>query len=181
MRKRIGVKALMLLFVLLQVGCVRDIDLDQADEFATEQDVDLDLIYFTLDAQNFTDETGTIIKPVTTQETQVELFDDEFFQENLEELGLYVKIENTFSQEFITTLNFLDEDGNMTYSVQINVAGSTSDQPVTTVYDEVITGQDLDLIRSSISISIATEIIPDGDPVSGELNFQSKLRYHLTF
>ena len=94
---------------------------------------------------------------------------------------MYVKIENTFSQEFITTLNFLDEDGNMTYSVQINVAGSTSDQPVTTVYDEVITGQDLDLIRSSISISIATEIIPDGDPVSGELNFQSKLRYHLTF
>tara|TARA_R110000765_G_scaffold226990_1_gene330924 strand:- start:66 stop:611 length:546 start_codon:yes stop_codon:yes gene_type:complete len=181
MLKRIGVKALIILFVLLQTGCVRDIDLDQADEFATEQDVDLDLIYFTLDAQNFTDETGTIIEPVTTQETRVELFDDEFFQENLEELWLYVRIENTFSQGFITTLNFLDEEGNITYSVQINVTGSTNDQPVTTIYDEVITGEDLDLIRASISISIATEIIPDGNPVSGELNFQSKLRYHLTF
>ena len=181
MLKRIGVKALIILFVLLQTGCVRDIDLDQADEFATEQDVDLDLIYFTLDAQNFTDETGAIIEPATTQETRVELFDDEFFQENLEELGLYVRIENTFFQGFITTLNFLDEEGNITYSVQINVTGSTNDQPVTTIYDEVITGEDLDLIRASISISIATEIIPDGNPVSGELNFQSKLRYHLTF
>ncbi|WP_416440137.1 hypothetical protein ACH3O9_10445 [Leeuwenhoekiella sp. A16] len=181
MLKRIGVKALIILYVLLQTGCVRDIDLDQADEFATEQDVDLDLIYFTLDAQNFTDETGAIIEPATTQETRVELFDDEFFQENLEELGLYVRIENTFFQGFITTLNFLDEEGNITYSVQINVTGSTNDQPVTTIYDEVITGEDLDLIRASISISIATEIIPDGNPVSGELNFQSKLRYHLTF
>ncbi|MEH6408499.1 MAG: hypothetical protein V7767_14570 [Leeuwenhoekiella sp.] len=160
---------------------MRDIDLDQADEFATVQNVELDLFYFNLTAPNFIDtETGVITQYSIEQSSDVEFLNDDFFQNNVTQLDLYFESENTFAQEFTNRISFKNQNKEV-YSLEYTVKSGSADNPTTTIFEKTISGDDLLMVKSAISIEVATEIKPNNMPVLGNLGFKSKIRYRLEF
>lgn len=168
-------------FSLLSISCVKDVDFEQAAEFATVQRVDLDLIFFNLNTSNFIEaETGEVI-PVIRDTTRLEFLDDTFVQENLTAIDFSFQYDNTFSQSFLNRVVFLNEQDEVLYETSFQINPSIDGSLETTQYSEIVVTPELDAIKSSIKMFIELSLEPNGQPIDGTLKHKSKAVYTLEF
>jgi hypothetical protein len=166
---------------ILCASCVKDVDFDQADEIIISPKVDLDLVFFELDTENFvTAETGEAIS-VIRDTTRLEFLDDGFVRDNLLQIDFVFRYDNSFSQTFEHSALFLNEEDEVQYEVTFDVAASSDGLANTTVYTQTVAEPDLDAIRNSIKMLIELTLQPNGEPIIGEMRHQSKAVYSLEF
>ncbi|KAA3618424.1 MAG: hypothetical protein DWP94_14540 [Flavobacterium sp.] len=164
---------------LLVVACVKDTDFDQADDIALTPVVELDLIYFDIDAGEFYDDINEIPVLTVSDTTEIRFLDDTEIQESLRRADFYFKFTNSIPRNFQVDFQFLSEQNDTTYTTQTTVVEGTVASPVVTIFEEIIeTDEILQLTMANRVVVSVT--IPDSDPdLEGNLNLKSKTTYYL--
>ncbi len=174
-------------FIALTIGssltsCVRNVSFDQADEIELQPEVELDLIYFQLNTGNFVDLiNGQVIETEVSERTVLDFLNDDFFQDNLQGLTFYFQVENTFPQPFTTIIEFKSTTGTVKHKMEFTAEASPDGSPVLTTFEENLEGDELNGIKASIAVEVTASIDQNGQPIGGNLDFQSKVGYRLVF
>lgn len=154
-------------------GCVKDIDLDQAEEIGLSPDIEVDLLIYDISEDYFYQSENNVFQPVIRDTVRLEFLDDDYIQKDLTEVELYFRHINTFPQHFSHTIKFLSNTGGEQFRVQYEVAPGGLNNPVETDYIEIIEENRINLIRNSIQMVVELEAHPNSEEFKGELEFAS--------
>jgi len=181
MNKNLSIPLLGILTVVLFSACVKDTDFGQIDDLAITPIVELNLIYFDLDAGEFFDENTSNSRLVVTDTTEVRFLDDSEIQESLIRAEFYFKFSNSIPRDFEVDFQFLSETNDTTYvSVTSVAAGSGAANPaVITEYTENVEGEDLLNLTLANRIVARVTIPSSNATLTGALNLKSKTTYFL--
>ena len=172
---------LFLLFVAGLTSCVKDVDLDQAERITLQPDLQVDLLVFDVDELDFRDPTTNSLKTRIRDTVRLEFLDDDYIQDDLSEVEFSFKYINSFPQNFSSSIFFLSENNNVQHQVDFSIAAGTMDNPVTTEVIELIPQNQIGVIRRSIKMVVEIEVLPNSEPFTGELTFQSKGLFSFQF
>lgn len=166
---------------LLFSSCFKDVDFGQAENITLEPDLEVDLLYYTLNETDFLDsETGNFT-PVIRDTVRLEFLDDDYIQDNLMYAALRFRHENDFPYDINSNIRFLGENGrnqfNVAYTIPSAVDGNSS--IVDTV--RVLEGNEIVRLRRSIQMVLQLEIIGADKDLQGELDFLSKGLFRFEF
>lgn len=164
---------LCLVCCVLLTGCVKDIDLDQAEEIGLSPDIDVDLLIYDISEDYFYQSENNVFQPVIRDTVRLEFLDDEYIQKDLTEVEFYFRHINTFPQSFLHTIKFLSNAGREQILIQYEVAPGSLNNPVETDYTEIIGENRINLIRNSIQMVVELEAHPNSEEFKGELEFAS--------
>lgn len=165
----------------ISYACVDDVDFDQANEISITPRVDVDLIFFTVEAADFIEEELPDAILTVRDTTRLEFLNDEFVRENLKEIEFLFQIDNTFEQSLINRSVFLNNAGEPQYTIEFEVAPSTDGTPTQTSFTDTLDDEELAAIRSSIQLTNELILMSNEAPIDGELSLQSKAIYSLEF
>ena len=181
---------IILLFNLIFVSCVKDIDFNQIDDIEIYTDHNVSLIYSTLDVSDFLDDFGneTLFLSDTTRipifigpsdTTRIPIFIGPYTENYLIQADFNYKITNTFNRTVIFQYEFLDENNNSIYSFQpIHITPNSIDSEFTQTIVEV------DIPSVLITNKIVVKILMDSGVLPLDLsqnylfNFQSAVILH---
>jgi hypothetical protein len=179
MKKNLFLPFLVVSTCLLFMACVRDTDFDQANDIVLTPVVELDLIYFTIEAGDFFDETTNTPILTLTDTTDIRFLDDTEVQENLRRAEFYFKFTNSIPREFQIDFQFLSEQNDTTYTAQTFVNEGAVSEPVITEFLENVEGEGILQLTQSRKVVVSVTIPSSNADLEGELNLQSKTTYYL--
>jgi len=161
------------------ISCVKDVDLDQAQDIELTPVVELDLIYFDLAPADFMDPESGLVLNTLRDTTEIRFLDDPDIGESLRQIDFFFRFNNSVERSFQVDFSFLSEASDTTYVTQTTVAPGLADSPVITEFEEVVVEPEIfELTRANRVV--VTVIFPDPDPtLEGNLNMQSKTTYYL--
>jgi hypothetical protein len=113
-------------------GCVKDTDFDQLDAVVFTPEIELDLIYFDLDAGEFFDEITNTARFTVRDTTALDFLFD---------------FNNAIPRTFEVDFEFLRMDNSATYTTGTVVQPGTTDSPTNTLFTKVVEGEDLNSIE----------------------------------
>lgn len=166
--------------LFLMVSCVKDVDVDQAQEIVIPPTAALDLVYFTLDPSHFVRErpSGPLI---ARDEVRLEFLDDDYIRNGLIRADYNFIFTNSFRQSFKSTFIFLSENNVVRYRINFDIPAGSPSSPVTIDYTEIIDIDEIDAIRKSIKMFVILEMQPNSEVIEGELQLKSKAFYRFEF
>ncbi len=166
-------------FFILVLSCVKDTDFDQAEDITLTPVVELDLIYFDLDASEFFDQVNNVPRSTVTDTTEIRFLDDSEIRESLRRADFYFKFTNSIPRSFQVDFMFLSEQNDTTYTTQAFVNEGSSANVVITEFEEQIEGEDILQLTMADKVVVSVTIPSSNANLSGNLNLQSKTTYYL--
>lgn len=161
----------------LLFSCVKDVDLDQYEEIVIKPEAAIDLIFFTLTAEDFSGEENPLR---AFDDTRLDFLDDDYIQNNLVKADLNFRFTNHFEREFVAVVRLLSEGNSVQHEILIPIPAGTTASPAKVDYTELIEGDEIRKIRRSIKISV--EITThSGQLLDGELSLESRAFYYFQF
>ena len=164
---------------ILALSCVKDTDFDQAEDITLTPVVELDLIYFDLDAGEFFDQVNNVPRLTVTDTTEIRFLDDSEIRESLRRADFYFKFTNSIPRSFQVDFMFLSEQNDTTYTTQPIVNEGSSANAVITEFEEQIEGEDIIQLTMADKVVVSVTIPSSNANLSGNLNLQSKTTYYL--
>jgi len=110
-------KAPLILVVLwLMTSCVKHVDFDQVDDFSLKPVFQTSLVYFTLNQINFFDVVNSVelVTPINDV-SGFTILQNSFVKDNLIKAELEFNLENQFDRGFTVSIEFLDNNNNITH------------------------------------------------------------------
>ena len=178
-----GINKLLLCLALCMVGtgCVKDIDLDQADQISLSPDLDVDLLIYDISEEYFFKSENNVFQPIIRDTVRLEFLDDDYIQKDLTEVEFYFKHTNSFPQRFSNTIKFLSNSGSEQIVIQYEIAPGSTNNPVETDHTELIEENRIHLIRNSIQMVVELEAHPNSEEFKGKLKFASNGLFKFDF
>ncbi|UAB79910.1 hypothetical protein INR76_07120 [Marixanthomonas sp. SCSIO 43207] len=173
------VPALLVLVFTFFTACVRDTDFDQAEDITLTPVVELDLIYFNLEANDFFDSSTSNPRLTVTDTTELPFLDDGFVQDDLRKADFLFKFTNSIPRNFDVNFQFLNPENVETYSTQTSIAPGSTNNPQPTDFTETVEGQELIDLTQASKVVVSVTIESSNENLEGELNLKSKTTYHL--
>jgi len=171
----------LLLFSLGLSSCVKDVDLNQAKDIGLKPKLQIDLLIFDVNEADFVDTLTNQQKTIIRDTVRLEFLDDSYIQDDLMEVEFSFKYINSFPQSFHNKITFLSENNSAQHVVEFNInPGDKNNLAVTEVID-LIEFDQIQVIRRSIKMVVEIEALPNNDPFTGELKFQSKGLFSFEF
>ena len=172
--KVIGVSVL----VLSVISCVKDTDFDQFDQTLLTPVVDLNLIFWEVQAPSFNNAGGSLPIGTVRDTTEIRFLDDPDTQESVVRADFLYEFENTSDSDYDLVIDFVSLSGQVTYTLQTTVEAGTLNTPwQQTILDEIIAPQVNDITQAGlIAISATAQGTP---PDQGSLKMTSKVRFYL--
>jgi len=166
-------------FAFCLLSCVDDVDFDQANDFEITPVVNLALVFFDVEGNDFINANTQEFIPVLRDTTRLEFLDDEFFRDDVTRIDFVFEYENTFNRSFTSRAVFISNDNEERFEFNLSAEASPDGTPQITRLEQTVTGDDLMAIQNSISLVV--ELTPDNGipPVDGTLNFRSRAVYFL--
>ncbi|MAN58748.1 MAG: hypothetical protein CMC08_02800 [Flavobacteriaceae bacterium] len=165
-------------FILLCSSCVRDTDFEQAEAIALMPVVELNLIYFNLEASSFYDTISATPVLTIRDTTEIDFLDDSTLQESLKRAEFYFKFTNSIPREFQVDFQFLSEMDDTTYVAQTRVASGATANPVITEFVEDVNEDGIIRLTQANKVVVSVTIPSSNENLEGELNLQSKTTYY---
>jgi len=165
---------LLLLFSVVMISCVKGVDLDQTEEIALTPDLQVSLLVFDVTSVDFKDKDTGEFTPIIRDTVRLEFLDDSYIQDDLVTVEFSFKYTNSFPQSFRNKISFLSENDRLQHSVIFDIAEGNKDAPAVTDWVDFIENERIDLIKNSIKMVVEIEVIPNQNPIEGELKFESK-------
>ncbi len=179
MKKNLLLPFLGLLCIACFFSCVRDTDFDQVDDVAATPIVELDLIYFNLQAADFFDSITNTPRLTVTDTTEIRFLDDSGFQESLLKAEFLFIFTNSIPRSFETSFQFLSETNDTTYTTQTTVMEGTEASPIVTEFTETVEGEEILDLTSADKVVVSVSIPSADGTLEGTLNLKSKTTYYL--
>jgi len=162
---------------ILAASCVKDTDFDQ--EVVATPIVELNLIFFDLEAgEFFDDETNNEILTLRDT-TEIRFLDDTTIQESLLRAEFLFRFTNSIPRDFVVDFQFLSEESDTTYVTQTPVAMGSVDVPVVTEFIENVEGEAITQLTMANRVVVSVTIPSSDADLLGVLNLQSKTTYYL--
>lgn len=172
---------LLLLFSVVVISCVKDVDLDQTEEIALTPDLQVSLLIFDVTEGDFKEVITNQFSPIIRDTVRLEFLDDSYIQDDLTSVEFKYKYTNTFSQKFRNTISFLSEQDAVQHSVSFDIAEGNKNNPIVTELVDFIENERIDVIKNSIKMVVEIEVLPDLNAFEGELKFESKGLFSFEF
>lgn len=164
---------------MLALSCVDDVDFDQADDLVLTPQVDVDLIFLSLQTENFIDASIPDTTVVVQDTTRLEFLNDSFVRDNIKQIDLTFQVDNTFGQSFTNRAVFLNNNGVPQYGLEFTVDPSADGSVTRTTFVETVTQEELDAILSSIQLANELTLNTNGATIDGSIDLQSKALFSL--
>lgn len=180
MYKKISFPFLGICMLLLWASCVDDTDFDSLEDVALTPEVELNLIYFTINADQFYNpDTSTSI--LTVSDTTELRFLNEQVDESLKRADFYFKFTNSIPRNFNVDFQFLSEANDTTYVTQTFVEEGTLEAPQVTEFNETVTALEIAQLTQATKVVVSVTIPSSDATLQGSLNLQSKATYYLEY
>ncbi|GAB5401264.1 MAG: hypothetical protein Aureis2KO_28490 [Aureisphaera sp.] len=180
MKKNLLIPALCIFGGLLFFSCVKDTDFDEAENVTATPIVELNLIHFNLEANEFFDEVSNTPRLTLTDTTEIRFLDDTEIQESLLRADFLFRFSNSIPRSFVVDFQFLSEANEITYVTATTVPAGEEGSPATPPdFIQVVEGDDIALLTQANKV-VANVTIPSADAdLVGNLILQSKTTYYL--
>lgn len=179
MRKNLLMPFVGVLAGLLLFSCIKDTDFDEAQNITLTPVVELDLIYFNIEASEFFDSITNTSILTLRDTTEIRFLDDTGVQESLIRAEFLFNFTNSIPTEFIVDFQFLNELDEETYVTGTTVNQGTEEAPVLTQFIENVEGEDILLLTQADKVVVSVTLPLWDATLQGVLNLQSKTTYYL--
>lgn len=181
MNKTLSLSIFAVCACLFLISCIKDTDFDQTEDIALTPIVELDLIYFNLQADQFFDSINS--NPILTvrDTTEIKFLDDTGLQESLKRAEFYFKFTNSIPRSFQVDFQFLSETNDTTYVTGTSIAEGAPTTPVITEFIENVEGDDILQITKANKVVVSVTITSSDENLEGTLNLKSKTTYFLEY
>ncbi|MGB8375052.1 MAG: hypothetical protein WCE57_07010 [Salegentibacter sp.] len=163
------------------VSCVKDVDLDQAQDIGLSPDIQTDLLIYDVDESDFMDPETKEMKQVIMDTVRLEFLDDDYIQNDLTALELNFIHQNSFPQAFDTKVRFLSESNREQFRVEYTVVAGSETDPATTEITKMVSKDEIGKVKRSIKMVVELEPKTNGKEFAGELQFASKGLFRFQF
>lgn len=179
MNKRLLPTIVVICACLFFSACIKDTDFDQAEDIALTPVIELNLIYFNLQADRFFDTitSNPILTVIDT--TEIRFLDDDILQENLKKADFYFKFTNSIPRNFQVNFQFLSVANDTAYVAGTFVPEGSIAAPVITEYFEIVEGEDVLRLTQANKVVVSVTIDSSNENLEGSLNLKSKTTYYL--
>ena len=100
------------------LSCSQPLDFEQLEEYSFKPSISSPLVFFSLDASDFTTTISGIPEAVDKNETSdFKLLENSFIKQNLVQLDFNYEIKNEFNRVFLLDVNLLDAGNNTVHKV----------------------------------------------------------------
>ncbi|TYA69794.1 hypothetical protein [Seonamhaeicola marinus] len=165
-----------LLSLFFLFSCTKDVDFDQANNIILTPTAEASLAFTSANASDFLINGFEITAP-TFDAIDIDIFNDESFNDNITRVDLVFETENTLSRDFQFTIGFIN-DALIEFET---FSFSTADSSPHIITFE---GADLELLKTISSLSYTIQLITSsGVPLTssstGEVTLKSKGVFYL--
>lgn len=181
MIKNLRIPIVVVFTSLLFVACIKNTDFDQAENIAATPIVELDFVYFNVDASQFYNDSLSLPILTLRDTTEIPFLDDSEIQESLIMAEYYYRFTNSIPRDFTVDFQFLSETNDTTYATNTTVLAGNSQTPVITEFTDLIEGESILQLTQASKFVISITIPSANDSLTGSLNLQSKTTYYLEF
>ena len=164
---------------LIVMSCVRDTDFEQASDITATPVVELNLIFFDLEAGEFYDTITNTERLTVTDTTEIPFLDDSGTQESLIRAEFFFRFTNSIDRSFTVDFTFLSEENDTTYQTSTQVSPGTLLDPVVTEFTENVENPEILDITMANKVVVGVTIPSADASLEGLLNMQSKTTYYL--
>ena len=178
MKKNLTYPFVLALALIFFASCVKDTDFDQADDILLTPVIELDLIYFNLEASDFFD-SNTSNPILTIRDTTDLRFLNDGISNDLVRAEFYFKFTNSIPRNFDVLFQFLGEQNDTTYVTQTSVLEGSIQSPVITEFLHNVEGDAISELTQASKVVVSVTIPSSNANLEGELNLQSKTTYYL--
>ncbi|MCH2194123.1 hypothetical protein [Kordia sp.] len=167
-----------ILFVLLFASCVKDVDFDQAEDIAISPVVESSLIFFDFEAAQFSEPTGTEIV-VEGDDLELDLFNDQFFRDNLTKVEFFFEVTNSIDRNFRADVTLFDANDQIQHAFAIDVVPDGNNE-VEVTHTEVFEDALLEQLTNTKRLGFVLSMFPSptGIPLDensiGNIKMRSK-------
>ncbi len=172
---------LLLVFSIAFSACIKDTDFDQADDIELSPVVELNFLFFTLDIDNFQENTGFEGSLTVIDTTEIRFLDDSFAQENLLSAEYFFRVSNSFPLGVDANFNFLTEENMSFYEIDFLIEPGINNNPTITEFIQTISAEEIEQLTQTNKVVVTFTLETLDDNLSGILNLQSKTTYFLRF
>lgn len=176
--KRLALNRVVGLFILLlfSFSCASDLDYDQANDLKLEPVFIANLAYFDVPANEFV--TNGAEQSVIFDTPTVDVFNDDFFRDNLKKVEFFLEMENTINRAYSVDLVFLDNNNQRVHAINLTVPAFTGTENKITK-TEIFENIQLDLLKRTTKITFTLTMLP-GAPLNENSSGRLKLRSGVT-
>jgi len=167
--------------ILIVQGCVEDTDFDQVDDVVFTPEIELDLIYFDLNADEFFDATTNTPRLTVSDTTDLEFLDANTITGSIQKIDFFFDFNNAIPRSFEVDFQFLKNDNTITYTTGTNVQAGSVAAPVRTIFTEEVEGPELNDIESASKVVVNVTIPEANETLEGNLTLQSKATYFIEY
>lgn len=166
----------LLILLLFSFSCASDLDYDQVNDLKLEPVFIANLAYFDIPANEFV--TNGVEHSVIFDTPTVDVFNDEFFRDNLKKVEFFFEMENSINRAYILDLVFLDNNNQWVHAINLTVpAYAGTENKVTKT--EIFENAQLDLLKRTTKIAFTLTMLP-GAPLNENSSGRLKLRSGVT-
>jgi len=179
MKKNLLIPAVGLFAGILLFSCIKDTNFDEAQNVTLTPVVELDLIYFNVEAGEFFDSINDASILTLRDTTEIRFLDDTEFQESLIRAEFQFNFTNSIPREFMVDFQFLSEENEVTFVTGTIVNAGTEQTPVFTQFIENVEGEEVLQLTQANKVVVSITITSSDPSLQGVLNLQSKTTYYL--
>jgi len=150
------------LCLFLLTSCVEDVDFDQPTDITLTPIAESSLIFFEVEGNAFV-VNGFEVQTVTDEISNIEIFQDDFVNEDLERVELYFEINNQIERRFDMQIDFIDIDGQLQRSTTFSVVPSEDGQTTTTEHIETFDEASIDQLKNTYTLRFTLRMQPSDD------------------
>tara|TARA_B100000497_G_scaffold40832_1_gene47566 strand:+ start:1637 stop:2185 length:549 start_codon:yes stop_codon:yes gene_type:complete len=169
----------LLTFTLLCVSCFEDTDFNQASDVLVRPEIELDLIYFNLEASKFYNYTNNTEILVVRDTTDLDFLGGDDITDILKGADFFFEFTNSIPRGFNVSFDFLNQDNVSKFLMQTTVASANQDAPVVSYFIQSLDEPQIKELTKAKKVLVTVTIPSSSQDLSGVLNLQSKTTYYL--
>tara|TARA_B110000971_G_scaffold165543_1_gene169587 strand:- start:245 stop:793 length:549 start_codon:yes stop_codon:yes gene_type:complete len=170
---------ILLTSILLFVSCFDGTDFDQTNEVVLTPEIELDLIYFNLEASNFYDYANNTEVLVVEDTTDLDFLGGSDINDIIKGADFYFEFTNTIARGFNVSFDFLNNDNVSKYLMQTTVSPGSENTPVVSYFVQSLDVLQIKELTKANKVLVTVTIPSSSQDLSGVLNLQSKTTYYL--
>lgn len=170
------------LFMALS-SCVKDSDIGQESNMERSSLMTSNLMLSSFDAYSFVNETNQKQREMLVDTTYLEFSSSNFFMDQLSKTNLSFQFKNSLEQDFKVDIEFINDMGEIKYTLHIPIASGSKEQPSVVETNVVIAIPELTTFMEATKLVYKVTMSPSDKPSmsksEGTLQLQSDATYFL--
>ena len=146
----------------ITTSCIKDVDFDQAEDIVLTPVITSSAVFTDIEASRFS-ENGIELETVNDTIANIEIFSDEFINDNLVKAELVFETNNSINRTFGIQIDFLNEANELLHTFNFDTLPSVNGSDVLTEYIEIFEDETLEALKLTTQIAITLRLYPSTD------------------